>query len=134
MKAMWDSAVLEDKKKIAPPPSPPRPKQLSDQRGVTHVFHGSDFFYTRTSPLNTAWTSTFTSLVYFCMQNNNYSWCALLYQAYYLSKAVNKAPTPFHPDLFEVIKILSHSYKLVNTEFSHCFARFYYKPQFLCNW
>lgn len=70
MKAMWDSAVLEDKKKIAPPPSPPWPKQLSDQGGVAHVFHGSDFFYTRTSSLNTAWNSTFTSLGYFCMHNN----------------------------------------------------------------
>lgn len=83
MKVMWDSAVLEDKKEIAPPPSPPRPKQLSDQRGAAHVFHGSDFFYRRTSPLNTAWNSTFPSLVYFCMHNNKYSSCALLFQVYY---------------------------------------------------
>lgn len=130
MKAMWDSAVLEDKKKIAPPPSPPRPKQLSDQRGVAHVFHGSDFFYTRTLPLNTAWNSIFTSLGYFCMHNNYYSWCALLYQVYY-RRPWTKLQPRFTPDLFGVMQILTISYKHVNTEFSHYFARFYYKSQFL---
>lgn len=126
---MWDSAVFEDKKKIARPPSPPRTKQLSDQRGVAHVFHGSDFFYTRTSPLNTASNSTFTPLVYCCMHSNKYSWCAPLYQVNYRRPWTKHRPR-FTPDIFGVIKILTISYKHVNTEFPHYFARFYSKSQF----
>lgn len=108
MKAMWDSAVLEDKKKIAPQPSPPRLKQLSDQRGVAHVFHGSDFFYTRTSPLNTAWNATFTSLVYFCMHRKKYSWCAHFNQVYYWRPWIKRRPR-FTPDIFGMIKYELHT-------------------------